>query len=166
MNELQPKSYGVLIAEDSAIDRLLIKSAIGRTERLHVLAEVPDGSGVLAYLQGQGEFSDRAKFPAPHLLLLDLKMPRLDGFQVLEWLNTQRFAELTTVVLTSSLQSEHLKRALDLGADFFQVKPSTAHELQTVIRGLESYLSRTPAISDYATSRRSRLRNSPAVVRV
>src|SRR5258708_4166361 len=144
MNESQSTKYGVVIAEDSATDRILIKSAIGRTERLHLLAEVSDGTGVLAYLQGQGEFGDRGKFPLPDLLLLDLKMLRLDGFQVLEWLNTQSFANLTTVVLTDSLHSEHLKRAMDLGADFFQVKPRSAHELQTIIRGLEEYLSETP----------------------
>jgi CheY-like chemotaxis protein len=165
MNEQPTKSYGVLIAEDSATDRWLIKSAIGRTERLRLLAEVPDGTGVLAYLQGRGEFSDREKYPMPHLLLLDLNMPQVDGFQVLEWLQMRTFPNLMKVVLTDSLHGEHLKRAMDLGADFFQVKPRSAHELQTIIRGLESYLSETPAIADYATSRLSRLRNSPAASR-
>jgi CheY-like chemotaxis protein len=155
MNAVETSSFGVVIAEDSADDRFLIKSAIGTTTRLQILAEVADGEGVLAYFQGRGEFGDRQRYPLPDLLLLDLHMPGMDGFQVLEWLNTQPLGKLTTVVLTDSIKTEHLKKALDLGADFFQVKPRSSHELKAIIHGLEKHLSGSPPLAAYATARPS-----------
>src|SRR5580700_10365315 len=114
--------FYVLVADDSEADRFLIKTAIELVPRLQIAAEVANGTEAVAYLAGLGHFQDRRKFPLPDLLLLDLKMPFKDGFEVLEWLRTQNFDMLTVVVLTDSMDPEHLKRALDLGADFFHVK--------------------------------------------
>jgi CheY-like chemotaxis protein len=132
--------FYVLIADDSPPDRLLIKAAIDLVPRLQIVAEVGDGAEAVAYLTGQGPFQDRQKFPLPDLLLLDLKMPLKDGFQVLEWLQTQSLDTLTVVVLTDSMDPEHLKRALDLGADFFQVKGRSQHDRQAMVLALEEYM--------------------------
>lgn len=132
--------FHVLIADDSEPDRLLLKAALEQVPRWHIVAEVDNGTKVVAYLSGLGQFQDREKFPLPDLLLLDLKMPFKDGFQVLQWLQTQDLHSLNVVVLTDSMNPEHLKRALDLGADHFQVKSKSTHDRQAMVLALEEYL--------------------------
>jgi CheY-like chemotaxis protein len=141
MSKLAKENYFVLIADDSAEDRFLIKSAMRHARRLTAIAEVSDGKEVISYLDGSAGFSNRRIFPLPDLLLLDLKMPQTDGFEVLEWLRTRSFRNLTVVVLTDSMQAEHIKRALDLGADFFQVKPKAHSDRVTMIQALEEHLT-------------------------
>jgi len=147
MTRLAKDQYYVLVADDSADDRALLKAALRHTSRLKIIAEVSDGLEAIAYLRGQAQFSDREKFPLPDLLLLDLKMPLKDGFQVLEWLKQQPCDGLTIVVLTDSMQPEHIKRALDLGADLFQVKPRASHDRASMILALEEYLVRATAVA-------------------
>jgi CheY-like chemotaxis protein len=134
--------YLVLVADDSEDDRYLLKQAVARTKRLEIIAEVASGADAINYLKGCAPFHDREKHPLPHLLLLDLKMPLKDGFAVLEWLQTQAFTDMSVVVLTDSMWPEHLKRALDMGADLFQVKPKVRAELETMVLALEEYLNR------------------------
>ncbi len=147
MNKLEKHRHGILVADDSAHDRFLLRNATDSSVGLRFIAGVPDGAGVVAYLRGEGEFADRQKFPIPELLVLDLHMPRLDGFEVLEWLKTQRFPDLTVVVLTDSMNPEHLRRALDLGAYRFQVKPTSAYDWVTMVHALEQHLQRASAIA-------------------
>jgi CheY-like chemotaxis protein len=142
MSKLAKRTYFVLVADDSEADRILLKAALGRTPSLKIIGEVATGTDVIAYLKGQGHFSDREKFPFPDLLLLDLKMPLQDGFEVLKWLRTKLFGNLTVVVVTASMQAEHIKRALDLGADLFQIKPRTNYEREAMTLALEEYLTR------------------------
>lgn len=141
MSKLAKENYFVLIADDSAEDRFLIKSAMRHARRLTTIAEVSDGKQVISYLDGTAGFSDRRKYPFPDLLLLDLKMPTTDGFEVLQWLRTRSFRNLTVVVLTDSMQAEHIKHAMDLGADFFQVKPKAHSDRVTMIQALEEHLA-------------------------
>src|SRR5947209_6571289 len=85
----------VLIADDSENDRLLIRRALKRTcSRCHLVGEVENGERAIAYLAGTGEFQDRVRFPLPTILLLDLKMPRLNGFGVLRWMREQPIHEV------------------------------------------------------------------------
>ena len=105
----------------------------------------------LDYFEGRGQFTDRDKFPLPDLLLPSiLNMPRVNGFEVLAWLQTRAFNHLT-VVLTDSMRSEDIKRALDLGADLvFQMKPRRERDRQAMALALEELLMKslveTPAI--------------------
>jgi CheY-like chemotaxis protein len=140
MNARAKEKYRVLIADDSEDDRFLLKESIRRAGRLEIITEVCDGHEAIAYFQGHAKYSDRAKFPLPDLLLLDLQMPHKTGFEVLEWLGNQDIEHLTVVVLTDSMQPEHIKRALDLGADLFQVKPVIRREREAMILALEDYL--------------------------
>ena len=155
INKLDKLRYAVLIAEDSEADRFLLREAVDNAASLQIIAEVPDGAGVVAYLRGQGEFGDRRKFPIPDLLLLDLNMPRMDGFEVLEWLRTRRFGDLTVVVLTDSLHPEHLKRAMDLGAHRYQVKPRSIEDLDALVLALEQYLHGISAPAHFTAPRLS-----------
>src|SRR5437667_11298977 len=98
MNQREKQTYHVLLADDCENDRLLVKMAMQRMARLRLAGEVSDGDGVVSYLLGQGQFNDRETFPVPDLLLLDLKMPSKDGFEVLDWLRSRDYQELTVVV--------------------------------------------------------------------
>jgi CheY-like chemotaxis protein len=135
--------YLVLVADDSEDDRFLLKQAVSRTKQLEIIAEVSTGVDAINYMKGQAPFHDREKHPLPNLLLLDLKMPLKDGFAVLEWLQTQEFADMTVVVLTDSMWPEHIKRALDLGADLFQVKPKARADLEAMVFAMEEHLLRS-----------------------
>lgn len=142
--------YHVLVADDSDDDRDLLRQAMRSAARLKIVAEAGDGGETIAYLKGHGKFANREKFPVPDLLLLDLKMPVKDGFAVLEWLGGREFRELTVVVLTDSMESAHLKRALDLGADLFQVKPLGSEDREAFILALEQQI-----VTSNAPARRS-----------
>ncbi|HWF17699.1 MAG TPA: response regulator [Verrucomicrobiae bacterium] len=147
MSKQAKDNFLVLVADDSESDRILLKKAMERATTLRIIGEVANGHDVISYLKGHAHFNDREKYPLPDLLLLDLKMPLKDGFEVLTWLRTQSFQNLTVVVLTDSMHAEHIKRALDLGADLFQVKPKMPHDLNAMILALEEHLqlfARTP----------------------
>ena len=98
-----------------------------------------DGQEVLDYLAGEGPYSDRTRYPFPSLLLLDIKMPRLNGFDVLSWLQERpEFSQLPIVVLTTSNLDEDIKRAKELGADEYRVKPSGMKDLVELLRELQA----------------------------
>src|SRR5882762_7638608 len=98
--------YLVLLAEDSEDDGLLLEMAFGQLDRLRLLPRMADGAQTISYLQGEGKYSDRRHYPLPDLLLLDLKMPGVDGFQVLEWLQANPIPNLAVAVLSGSGRPE------------------------------------------------------------
>jgi CheY-like chemotaxis protein len=136
------KKFSMLLVDDSTEDRRLFKSSLSQATRLRLVAEAGDGQEALNYFEGLGQFADRDKYPLPDLLLLDLNMPRVDGFEVLTWLQTQAFNHFT-VVLTDSKRSEDIKRALDLGADLYQIKPRRERDRQAMALALEELLVRS-----------------------
>lgn len=140
MSKPAKNAFHVLIVDDSANDRFLLRNALNRVGRMQIVAELCHGDEVISYFEGGAPFSDRHKFPLPDLLLLDLKMPLLDGFEVLAWLREQSLCGLIVVVLTDSMEPDHIKRALDLGADLFQVKPRTNDERLAMLLALEDRL--------------------------
>jgi len=97
------ENYLVLVADDSEDDRLLMKQALRRAKRLELAGEVTNGREAIAYLSGHADFGDREKFPLPDLLLLDLKMPHKDGFEVLQWLQSESLDNMTVVALEERL---------------------------------------------------------------
>jgi CheY-like chemotaxis protein len=134
------KKANMLIAEDRHEDIELLKLASRRANLKAALHFVRDGEQVIQYLMGTGDFIDRSKNPTPKLLLLDLKMPRTDGFQVLQWLRTQpRLKRLCVVVLTTSNVQRDINRAFDLGANSYIVKPSHIERLEQLLKTLEHY---------------------------
>jgi CheY-like chemotaxis protein len=115
----------ILLAEDREDDILVIRKAFARSTFPYLLRAVRNGEEVLSYLQGEPPYDDRTMFPLPTLLLLDLKMPRKDGFEVLEWIRQQPdLFSLRVVVLTSSQLSSDTTRAYEAGANSFLVKPA------------------------------------------
>ncbi len=128
----------ILLAEDREDDIILIRRAFFRARLFNPLHIVRDGEEAINYLQGSGKYSHRDEFPLPALILLDLKMPRVDGFHVLEWIRGQpSFQSIAVLVLTSSDQTHDINRAYSLGANSFLVKPSDFEnyiQLGTLIR--------------------------------
>jgi CheY-like chemotaxis protein len=131
--------YCLLVAEDDANDVFFLKKAFQQAEIQNPLHFVHDGQEAIDYLAGIGKFCDRDQYPLPSLLILDLKMPRKTGMEVLKWLGEQpELRRLPVVVFTSSAHQKDVERAYDLGANAFVVKPSTNSrriELARVIKG-------------------------------
>jgi len=114
----------ILLAEDNEDHVTLIRRAFVQARLLNPVQAVPDGLEAIAYLTGEGKYADRKQYPMPALLLLDLKMPNKDGFEVLEWLRHQpELRHLRVVVLTTSDRIFDVQRAYELGAHSFLTKP-------------------------------------------
>src|SRR5690242_9739823 len=93
----------ILLAEDSETDVLLTRRAFAKANLLNPLHVVSDGEEAIAYLAGEGRYANRAEYPLPELLLLDLKMPKKNGLEVLQWVRDQPgLRGLRIVVLTTS----------------------------------------------------------------
>lgn len=122
------------MAEDDPTDAYFFQRAFKRAGLPVLLHFVRDGQEVLDYLQGKGQFADRTAHPLPQLLLLDLKMPRLDGFAVLEWVRRQPDLNgLQIVIFSSSGAPRDINRAYGLGANWYLVKPHSMEELTELV---------------------------------
>jgi len=130
----------VLLAEDDPDDVLLTQIAFERARLANPLQVVRDGEEAIAYLRGEGAFADRERFPFPILLLLDLKMPKVDGFQVLNWLQSQAPSlQLPVAIMTSSDHDPDISRAYALGADSYLIKPPDATAMLNLVQRLHAY---------------------------
>ena len=142
----------ILLVEDDPNDVLLLQRAFRGAGLPEPGQVVSDGEQAIAYLAGAGQYADRERFPLPILLLLDLKLPRRSGFEVLEWLREQQgTSRLPVVVLTSSRQSDDVQRAYDLRANSYLVKPASLEGLKEMVRMLDLYwlqLNEAPALRD------------------
>jgi CheY-like chemotaxis protein len=131
----------ILHVEDDPNDTLLFEHACRKAGVVFDLQAVSDGDQAIAYLRGSNGFSDRMKHPIPKLILLDLKMPRVSGFDVLAWLRSDElFKQLPVVVLTSSNHDADVKRAYDLGARSYLVKPVGFEALVELVKTLPDFL--------------------------
>lgn len=139
-----PEHAVILLAEDEEADAFFISRAVSRSGIPNDLYVLRDGEEVIAYLKGEGKYGHRAEFPVPNLLLLDLDMPRKDGFAVLEWVRNQReLKQLRVLVLTSSGRVQDMARAYKLGADSFLVKPSDFSNLLQLTGSIRDFWSST-----------------------
>ena len=127
----------ILMVDDSEDNLLLMRAAFDMAQCNLPLQEVLDGEAAIAYLQGAAPYGDRARFPLPTVMLLDLNMPRKSGFDVLAWVRAQPgLKRLAVIILTASMRREDVGRAFDLGATSFLVKPSNLDDLAAMLRCL------------------------------
>jgi len=120
----------ILLAEDDDNDAFLIRHTFRKAHLLNPIVHVRDGEEAIAYLKGDGCYSDRERFQLPFMLLLDLKMPRGDGFDVLRWVQTQsQLQGMLSVILTSCTHESDIARAHKLGAHSYLTKPGGFDEL-------------------------------------
>jgi CheY-like chemotaxis protein len=136
----KPVKAGILIAEDLPDDVVLLKHAFAKAGVSAPLHFVTDGQEAVEYLNGDSPFDDRVRYPLPGLVLLDLNMPRLNGFDVLKWVRAQAgLCRVPIVVFTSSEQPGDVNRAYELGANSYLVKPPALTDLQRIARHLGDY---------------------------
>jgi CheY-like chemotaxis protein len=145
----------ILLAEDSQDDELLFKHVLKKIGVVNPVVVVRDGKDVVAHLKGEGKFDDRRKYPRPEILFLDLKMPRMDGFAVLEWLRDQPALrnELLVIVLSHLGDADEIRRAYALGANTFLVKPFTQADWENLIEHFDGHWIRSDAGERDTTAR-------------
>lgn len=130
----------ILIAEDSDTDWFFLQNAVERARIGNQIIRVPDGVEVIEYLKGDGIYSDRGKFPLPFLVLLDLNMPKMNGFEALAWIRSKPLLKrLVVVVLTSSNNGWDVSRAYDLGANSYLVKTANFDDFAAMVERIHGY---------------------------
>jgi CheY-like chemotaxis protein len=130
----------ILHVDDDSNDAVLFQHACQKAGIDCNLHNVEDGDQAITYLRGAEQFADRARYPIPTLVLLDLKMPRVNGFDVLAWVRGDRLLRaMPVVVLSSSNHDADVRRAYDLGANSYLVKPVGFESLVEIARSLNQY---------------------------
>src|SRR5438045_7434115 len=125
----------ILLVEDDEADIVLMRRAFRNARIANRLLEVRDGQAAIRYLSGDGEYADRTRYPIPFLILLDLRLPKLSGFEVLAWIRDQpELVDLIIVVLTGSDRVPDVSKAHELGANSYLVKPGTFDELGEMVK--------------------------------
>src|SRR5690242_11801332 len=116
----------ILLVEDDEADVLFLRRAFRKIAWEPPLQVAPTGEDALQYLQREGPYADGARFPEPTHLILDVKVPRVNGLEVLGWLRRAPAREpVPSIILTSSEEPEDIARAYALGCDAYIVKPVT-----------------------------------------
>ena len=131
----------ILVVDDDDCASTLVSTVFERAGLVQPLQFARDGVEAIAYLSGEGVYSDRTQYPLPTAMLLDLNMPRKNGFEVLAWLRQQpALKRLHVYVLSASSQSEDIRRCYDLGANAYLVKPSNLEGLMHQAKCLLAWL--------------------------
>lgn len=130
----------LLLIEDSSDDIFLMQRALKGAGILNKILIVDDGRDALHYLQGTGKYQDRAAFPIPDIIFLDVKLPCVSGFEILQWIRANKeMRSLVVIMLTSSNQPSDIRRAYDLGANSYVVKPSSYEQLLGFAQAFRHY---------------------------
>jgi CheY-like chemotaxis protein len=131
----------VLLVEDDVSDFRLIQRAFARIRPSVPMIRLSHGDDAVAYLAGDAPYENRSLHPFPSLILLDIKLPRRSGFEVLEWVRTQQstLKRLPIIMLTSSSHQVDVNKAYDLGVNSYLVKPSNNSELEQLATTFRTY---------------------------
>ncbi len=133
----------ILQVEDNPNDIQLLQIAFETRQCETALQAVKDGAEAIDYLSGAGKYANRQQFPLPTLVLLDIKMPRVSGMEVLEWIRHQPSLRLLTVVLfSSSFHAQDVRQAYELGANCFLSKPIDMDGLREIAEFLDDWVRR------------------------
>src|SRR5205085_7381409 len=142
----------VLLVEDDPNDARLIQRCFDRTALPVQVMRLQDGDEAVAYLDGVAPYDNRVSHPLPCVVLLDLKLPRRSGLEVLQWIRSRTYElrRLPVVMLTSSHHAVDINRAYDLGANSYLVKPETIEQLTELVGLVKRYwltLNRDPRVT-------------------
>jgi CheY-like chemotaxis protein len=135
----------LLLVEDCPDDVFFMRYALKQAAITCPTHVVTDGQQAIDYLSGLGQYSDRSAFPLPTAIFLDLKLPFLNGFDVLSWLRNQpSLSQLPVIILTGSSESRDKEQARALGVLDYYVKPATPSMLRAVMESLNHVPARAP----------------------
>lgn len=141
---MENRQFTVLLVEDDLNDIFLVKRAFKLAQIKNPLQVVTDGQEAISYLRGDSKYADRETCPLPKLVVMDIKMPRKTGFEVLEWIKGDHsLRRIPVVIVSSSDNPADINRAYELGANAYMVKPvdfrAVEHLFQSITqdRGLE-----------------------------
>ncbi|MDB6025230.1 MAG: two-component system response regulator [Verrucomicrobiales bacterium] len=133
---MQPKP--ILIADDDEGDVMFLEHQFKTVKLLNPINMVTDGEQVVCYLKGEGRFADRTKYPYPLILLLDLRMPRMGGLEILSFLRASpEHRNLPVIILSVLGELKDMNQAYKLGANSFLVKPIDINDLVCTLRGVK-----------------------------
>jgi CheY-like chemotaxis protein len=139
----------LLFVDDNQNDRLLVEIGCRRAQVSFLLKTVESGVKAIRYLSGEGEFADRVEHPLPDLIFLDLKMPEMDGFEVLHWIRSHPATRATPVaVYSGSFIPEDIAKGYSGGANYFITKPSDLTVLIDIFRAADECLAADPSNDD------------------
>jgi CheY-like chemotaxis protein len=162
MNEQQT----ILLVDDSEDDLVFMREAFKQAKCTHPLQAVRNGEEAIAYLNGEGPYGDRKKFPLPIVMLLDLNMPKKNGYDVLAWVRAQPVLKrLAIIILTASMRREDVERAFNYGATSFLVKPSNLETLAAMMRCLCDWLqiNHFPILNETGENKRQATTDADAI---
>jgi CheY-like chemotaxis protein len=132
----------ILLAEDNADDVFLMRRALRKAGITAQLQVAQNGEEAIDYLSGNGVYADRTQYPKPSIVILDIKMPKKTGLEVLEWLrNNSHVQVIPTVVMSASEIADDIQASYVLGANTFFMKPSSFDELVKLLSTFDTYWS-------------------------
>jgi CheY-like chemotaxis protein len=145
----------ILLVEDDAFDVELIQSAMRRTPGEINLVRVEDGDEAVEYLSGTPPYDDRQAYPVPMTMVLDIKLPKRSGLEVLQWLRAQSgpIKRLPALILTSSKHQVDINQAFERGANAYLTKPDSIKELTAVLGEFKSFWLRHVELPEVANSK-------------
>ena len=134
------KPAQILLIEDNRMDIELTLDAFKEAHIANPIQVAPNGQEALDYLFGKGQYADRQQYPLPCLILLDLKMPRVDGFEVLRQVKAEpRIKRIPVIILTSSKEEGDRALSYDTGANSYLVKPVSFEGFAEVVKQIHGY---------------------------
>ena len=137
---MEIKEFTVLLVEDDINDIFLVKRAFKMTRLENPLQVVTDGEEATRYLGGQGKYANREVYPLPKLIVMDIKMPRMSGFEVLEWIKHDgKLRRIPVVIVSSSDRPQDIDRAYELGANAYMVKPVNYRAVEHLFESITHY---------------------------
>jgi CheY-like chemotaxis protein len=133
--------FTVLLVEDDLNDIFLVKRAFKIARIENPLQVVTDGEEAIEYLSGAGKYANRAQHPLPKLIVMDIKMPRLTGFEVLQWVKRegQPLRRIPVVIVSASDHHADINRAYELGANAYMVKPVDFRAVEHLFASITQY---------------------------
>lgn len=135
------RDFTVLLVEDDLNDIFLVKRAFKMADISNPLQVVTDGQEAISYLSGEGKYADRVAHPWPSLIVMDIKMPRRTGFEVLEWVkrSNRPLRRIPIVIVSSSDNPADINHAYELGANAYMVKPMNFRAVEHLFESITHY---------------------------
>jgi CheY-like chemotaxis protein len=140
MSELKDRELNVIYVDDDENDVMLLRYALNQAGVELPMQHLPDGEVAMKYLRGDGKYHNRAKYPMPDLLLLDIKMPGMDGLSLLKWIRSQpELCGLVVIMFSSSDEESDVRRAYERGANSYIVKSADFQAQVRMARAFQAW---------------------------